>query len=67
MNKSLSLVVLIVGIILLIYGVNAGGSLASNVKESVTGTPTDKSLWLLIGGIVGMLVGGFGVLRSGKA
>jgi hypothetical protein len=66
MNKPVSIAILIVGVILLIYGISAGDSLASTVKEGVTGTPTDKSLWLIIGGVVGIIVGGFGVFRSGK-
>ncbi len=67
MNKPLSIAILLVGVILLIYGLSAGDSLASNVKETVTGTPTDKSMWLLICGIVGIIIGGFGLLRGGKA
>jgi hypothetical protein len=67
MNKPLSIALLIAGVILLIYGINAGDSVASNVKETVTGTPTDKSMWLIIGGVVGIILGGFGLLRGGKA
>jgi hypothetical protein len=29
-------------------------------KEAITGTPTDKSMWLIIGGIIGIIVGGLG-------
>ncbi len=67
MNKALSIAILVVGVILLIYGINAGDSVASNVKESVTGTPTDKTMWLIVGGVVAMVVGGFGLLRGGKS
>jgi hypothetical protein len=66
MNKPVSIAILIIGVILLIYGISAGDSIASNVKESVTGTPTDKSLWLIIGGVVGIIVGGFGLVRGNK-
>lgn len=67
MNKPLSIALLVVGVILLIYGISAGDSVASNVKESVTGTPTDKTMWLIVGGVVAMVVGGFGLLRGGKS
>lgn len=67
MNKPLSIAILVVGVILLIYGISAGDSVASTIKEGVTGTPTDKSLWLIIGGVVGIILGGFGLLRGGKA
>lgn len=60
MNKAVSLAILIVGIILLLFGFNAGGSLASETKEALTGTPTDKSMWLIILGAVGIVIGGLG-------
>ncbi|CAM2963922.1 DUF3185 family protein [Rariglobus hedericola] len=67
MNKPVSIAILVIGVILLVYGISAGDSIASSVKEGVTGTPTDKSLWLIIGGAVGIIVGGFGVFRGGKS
>lgn len=59
MSKPVSLAILAVGIVLLIYGLNAGDSLASEAKEAVTGTPTDKSIILILIGVVGIIVGGF--------
>lgn len=58
MNKPLSFAILIVGVVLLLFGLNAQDSLASNAKEVVTGTPTDKSLLLIIGGVIAIVVGG---------
>lgn len=60
MNKTISLVFLVVGVVLLIYGLNASDSVASSVSEAVTGTPTDRSMWLIILGAVGVVVGGVG-------
>lgn len=60
MNKPLSIALLIIGIVLLLYGINAQDSLASNTKEVLTGTPTDKSMWLIILGVIGIIVGGLG-------
>ena len=37
MNKAVSIAILIAGIILLVWGINAQDSLASNAKEVVTG------------------------------
>lgn len=62
MNKALSIAILLVGIVLLVFGLNAQDSLVSSAKEAVTGTPTDKSLWLIIGGIISIVVGGLGTL-----
>ena len=68
MNKAASLALLVVGIILLVYGINAHGSIVSSAKEVVTGTPTDKSMWLIILGVIGIIIGGLGTLfrRSGN-
>jgi Protein of unknown function (DUF3185) len=60
MNRAFSIAILVVGVVLLIYGINAHDSIVSSTKEAVTGTPTDKSLWLIILGIVGIIVGGVG-------
>jgi hypothetical protein len=63
MNKALSIAILVAGIVLLIFGINAHESVGSEAKELVTGTPTDKSLWLIVGGIVAIIVGGFNSFR----
>jgi hypothetical protein len=62
LNKPLSVAILIVGIILLVFGLNAHDSVASSAKEAVTGTPTDKSLWLIVLGTIGIVTGGFSAL-----
>ena len=67
MNKILSLVFLVVGAVLLVYGLNASDSVASNVSEAVTGTPTDKSMWLVILGAVGVIAGGVGFFAGRKS
>jgi Mn2+/Fe2+ NRAMP family transporter len=68
MNKALSIAILIAGIVLLVFGINEQDSLASSAKEVVTGTPTDKSMWLIVLGLIGIIVGGlnsfFGRSRS---
>ena len=56
-NKLIGLVLLVVGVILLVYGINASNSAVSEVKEAITGTPTDKTVWLIIGGAVLGIVG----------
>lgn len=66
MNKTISLALLVGGIILFIYGLNASDSTASGVSRFFTGNPTDKSMWLLIGGAVAAIVGATGLLRGAK-
>ncbi len=57
MNKIISLAILAGGIVLVIYGVSASKSFSSDVSRFFTGSPTDKTMWLLIGGIVAIVVG----------
>jgi capsule polysaccharide export protein KpsE/RkpR len=64
MNKLISLAILAVGIVLVIYGVSASKSFSSDVSRFFTGSPTDKTIWLLIGGIVAIIIGLFGLLRG---
>jgi LPXTG-motif cell wall-anchored protein len=61
MSKIPSIAFLIVGIVLLIYGLNASNSVSSSVSNAVTGSPTDKSIWLIVLGVLGIISGGFGL------
>jgi VIT1/CCC1 family predicted Fe2+/Mn2+ transporter len=54
MNKTVSLAILAGGILLLIFGVSASESLSS---------PTDKAIWMLVGGVVATIIGLVGLLR----
>ena len=62
MNKTVSLVLLIGGIILVAYGFSAADSIGSDFSRLFTGSPTDKSIWLLIGGTVCCAIGASGLL-----
>jgi hypothetical protein len=64
MNRTASLILLIVGIVLVIYGLSALDSIGSSFSRFFTGSPTDKTMWLLIGGGVCASVGLAGVARS---
>jgi hypothetical protein len=66
MRKLVFALVLAGGIVLVTMGVTASESVASDVSRVFTGEPTDRSIWLLAGGIVATLVGIFGLSRSSK-
>jgi hypothetical protein len=66
MNKPLSLALLAGGIVLIVFGVNASNSLGSDVSRFFTGSPTDKAMWLLIGGAVAAVAGLVGLMRGSK-
>ena len=66
MNKAVLLAILAGGIVLVIYGVAASESLSSDISRFFTGSPTDKTIWMLIGGIVSIIIGLVGLSRGGK-
>ncbi len=63
-TKLISLVILALGIVLVVYGVSASESFSSDVSRFFTGSPTDKTIWLMIGGVAAIVVGLFGLLRG---
>lgn len=66
MNRIVSLALLIGGVVLMIIGINATNSFSSDVSRFFTGSPTDKAIWMLIGGIVAACIGLVGTLRGSK-
>jgi len=66
MNKIISPALLIGGVALMIYGINATNSFGSDVSRFFTGSPTNKAIWMLIGGAVAAVIGLVSALRSWK-
>jgi uncharacterized membrane protein YidH (DUF202 family) len=66
MNKIISLALLAAGVVLIIVGVNSSNSFGSDVSRFFTGSPTNKSVWLLIGGVIAAVLGLAGTLRGSK-
>jgi hypothetical protein len=67
MNRLVSLALLVGGIALTIYGIDASRSLGSDLSRFFTGSPTNKTIGLLIGGIVVTAVGAGGLARGSKS
>lgn len=66
MNRLASLTLLILGVVLLAMGWNAYHSVSSGVSRLFTGAPTDRALWLLVGGGLAAISGLGGLSRGGK-
>jgi len=64
MNKGISVALLVAGVILLVFGLSAYHSASSDVSRFFTGAPTDKALWLLIGGVIASIAGLLGLARK---
>jgi hypothetical protein len=48
----------VAGVVLLILGISAMDSFSSQVSKFFTGAPTDRAVWLTIGGVVCICAGG---------
>ena len=57
MNRAIGIALLVVGVVLLVLGIQATDSLGSDISRFFSGTPTDKSIWLLIGASACIVVG----------
>lgn len=63
-NKIFSIALLVVGVVLIMYGMNASDSFRSDVSRFFTGSPTNKTVWLFVGGIVAGVLGLMGLSRG---
>lgn len=66
MNRLVSLAFLVVGIVLVIYGLAALDSIGSSFSRFFTGAPTDRTMWFLIGGLVCAVIGLVGITRRSE-
>lgn len=67
MNPFISIALIIVGVVLLSYGLISADSLASRFSNFFSGHPTDKTVWLCLGGGIALLIGVTSVIRSSRA
>jgi hypothetical protein len=61
-----SIALLIGGIVLIVFGVSASDSLNSDISRFFTGSPTDKAMWLLVGGAAASIAGAVGLVLGAK-
>jgi hypothetical protein len=57
MNRNASIVLIVVGAVLMVFGLTAVDSFSSDISRFFTGAPTNKAIWMLIGGIIAVVVG----------
>jgi hypothetical protein len=67
MDKTISLAILAGGILLLIFGVSASNSFSSDISRVFTDAPTDKAIWMLVGGVVVTIIGLVGFMRGSRS
>lgn len=67
MKMPLALALVVVGIALLIFGLNSSSSIQDAFSRLFSGQFTDRTMWLIVGGSVCLLVGLFGSFFSRRA
>lgn len=66
MSKSVSLALLAAGIMLTIFGVSEMSSFTSDISRMFTGAPTDRSIWMIVGGVVLVVLGLTGLVPGSR-
>ena len=64
MNKAFGVAMLVAGVLLLIFGFNESESAASEISRIFNNSPTDRAMWLLVGGGVASAVGLYLLVKS---
>lgn len=64
MQKMISAALLVGGLILLYFGYQEMQSLGNEVNEFVTGSPSDRSIWMMGGGAAIAIAGLVGLVRG---
>ena len=57
MNNIVGIAIVALGVVLLIFGFNESHSFSSDVSRFFTGNPTDRSIWMIIGGAIAVVAG----------
>lgn len=62
-NRVLGILFLIVGIVLLVFGIKSTHAAGEQIARAVQGRFTQTTMWYIIGGIVLIVIGGGLALR----
>lgn len=65
MQSVVGIALLVVGVVLIVFGMQASASLGSRLSEFFTGAPSDRTIWLLLVGVVAAIIG-LGMLLAGR-
>lgn len=65
-TRLIGAVILAVGIVLLIFAYNASEAPVDQIANALTGRYSDRTMWYLILGVIGVVAGGILSLRSDR-
>ncbi|MFL9890810.1 DUF3185 family protein [Paraburkholderia sp. RL17-383-BIF-A] len=66
MTKAISIALIVGGIVLLYFGGQAFNSVSSDVSRVFTGSPSNKAIMLIVGGVIATIAGLTGMALSGR-
>ncbi|MFN0131553.1 MAG: DUF3185 family protein [Phycisphaerales bacterium] len=66
-QRLVGLILLVVGIALLVMGIREYDSFGSQISRFFSGSPTDRAVWLTIGGVVAILSGATAAMLPSRA
>ena len=64
-QSVVGMALLVVGVVLIIFGMQASASVGSRLSELFSGTPSDRTIWLLLVGVAAAILG-VGLLLVGR-
>ncbi len=64
MKNPLGIALIAVGILLIAFGISSSESLGSEFSKFFTGSPSEKSIWLLIAGVASLVTGAALTMRA---
>ena len=67
MNRTAGIAVLVVGIFLVGWGINASNALSSGITRIFTGSPTNRAIYLMVGGALLAIMGASMAFKSRRA
>lgn len=66
MNRTLGYITLVIGIILVGFGINSSQAIIEKAVEGMTGRYTEGTMWYIIGGVAMMIAGAISIFRGTK-
>lgn len=66
LSKAIGIGLVAAGVALIVWGINASNSIGSDFSRFFNGAPTNKAMWLLLGGIVSLVAGGVMAIRPAR-
>ncbi len=64
MKMPIALAILVVGIILLLFGLNSSQSILDSFSRIFSGQFSDRTMWFIVGGSVCVVVGLYGTYNN---